>query len=315
MLRLFFDTVQSVLGERLGGVAHFLHVAALLLLLGLWVLPPVMWGVRRWRSAHGVAEGTVVRCSHCGFTGFPFGLVCRHCGRELQLPFLLRLSLRLREWRTSRFASRLVAFYHSLGLVCLYLFTGIFAYKLDLFRPGPDFRKLFIAIGTIALVGSCVLFRRALSLHSAGSLSRISNFLFGLSGLGFVLLFLFVASATAPVEGRYLGVLQYDGTEVTFNDLRVSPREGDVGIEYLQIDQAELGYHRIFLVALEGTDRVAVRRDPLTQVFLTHLARSADWYERIGFKVRVRSERRALTVGVPYGVYSLGREIYFERIE
>jgi hypothetical protein len=315
VFRLFFDTLQSVFGERLASGASLLHVAAVLLLVGVWLLPPVTWGVRRWRSAHGVNEGTVVRCAHCGFTGSPFGLACRHCGRELELPSLLRLSLRLREWRTGRFASRLAAFYHGLGLVCLYVLTGSFAVQLDLFRPGPDLRKLFIAIGTIALVGSCILFRRAFSLHSAGGLSRFTNFFFGLSGLGFVLLFLFVASATAPVEGRYLGTVRYDGSEVAFDGLRVPTREGNVGIEYLQIDQAELWYHRIFLMALEGSDRAALNRDPISQALLAHLARSADRYEQLGFTVRVRVERRVLTVGVPYVVYSFGREISFERVQ
>lgn len=304
-----------MLGERLASGASLLHVAAVLLLVGVWLLPPVTWGLRRWRLAHGVNEGTVVRCAHCGFTGSPFGLACRHCGRELELPALLRFSLRLREWRTGRFASRLAGVYHGLGLVCLYVFTGIFAVKLDLFRPGPDLRKLFVAIGTIALVGSCILFRRAFSLHSAGGLSRFTNFFFGLSGLGFVLLFLFVASATAPVEGRYLGMVQYDDGEVAFNGLRVPAREGHVGIEYLQIDQAELWYHRIFLVALEGSDRAALNRDPISRAFLAHLARSADRYEQLGFKVRVRVERRVLAAGVPYVLYSLGREIAFERAQ
>src|SRR3972149_1394845 len=90
-------------------------------------------------------------------------------------------------------------------------FPAFFAYELDLFRPGPDLRKLFIAIGTIALVGSCVSFRRALSLHSAGPVTRLSNLFFGLSALGFVLLFVFIASATAPVEGRHPGALQNHG--------------------------------------------------------------------------------------------------------
>lgn len=315
MFRLFFDALQSMLGERLASGASLLHVAAVLLLVGMWLVPPVTWGLRRWRSAHGVNEGTVVRCAHCGFTGSPFGLACRHCGRELELPSLLRFSLRLREWRTGRFASRLAGAYHGLGLVCLYVFTGIFAVKLDLFRPGPDLRKLFVAIGTITLVGSCILFRRAFSLYSAGGLSRFTNFFFGLSGLGFVLLFLFVASATAPVEGRYLGTVRYDGSEVAFDGVRVPASEGNVGIEYLQIDQAELWYHRIFLVALEGSDRVALNRDPISRAFLAHLAGSADRYEQLGFKVRVRVERRVLTAGVPYVLYSLGHEIAFERAQ
>lgn len=315
MFRLFFDAVQSVLGERLGSVARLFHIVALLLLVGMWLFPLVLWQIRRWRSAHGVTEGTVVRCSHCGFTGAPFGLACRHCGRELQLPSLLRLSLRLREWRTGRLASRLAGTYHAFGLICLYVLTGVFVYKLDLFHPGPDLRKLFIAIGTIALVGSCVLFRRAFSLHSPGFLSRISNFFFGVSGLGFVLLFVFVASATAPIEGRYLGMLHYDGDAVTFDGVRVPVTEGKVGVEYLQVDQAAMGYYRIFLLALEGTQRVVIERDRVSEGLLAHLARSADRYEALGFKVRVRVERRALTLGVPYAVYSLGREISVERIE
>jgi hypothetical protein len=205
--------------------------------------------------------------------------------------------------------------YHGLGLVCLYAFTAFFAYELDLFQPGPVLRKLFIAIGTIALVGSCILFRRALSLHSAGLMARLSNLFFGLAALGFVLLFVFIASATAPVEGRYLGALQNHGSEVTFNDLRVPVAEKGAGIEYLQIEQAELGYYRIFLLALEGAQRVAVPRDPIAAALLAHLGGAADRYERLGFAVRTRVERRDFTKGVAYGVYSSGRGIYFQRIQ
>ncbi|KRT68468.1 MAG: hypothetical protein XU15_C0021G0025 [candidate division NC10 bacterium CSP1-5] len=315
VFRLFFNVIQSVLGERLAGVAGLLHSAAVLLLAGVWLLPPVMWGFRRWRSAYGVREGIVVQCWNCGYAGLPHGLVCRHCGRELELPGLLRFSLGLRAWRIGRLASWVGALYHGLGLVCLYLFTAFFAYELDLFRPGPDLRRLFIAIGTIALVGSCVLFRRALSLHSAGPVARLSNLFFGLSALGFVLLFVFIASATAPVEGRYLGTLQNHGSEVTFNNLRVPVTDKGAGIEYLQIEQAGLGYHRLFLLALEGTQRVEVPRDPIARVLLAHLGGAADRYERLGFAVRTRVERREFTTGVAYGVYSSGREIYFQRLQ
>jgi hypothetical protein len=197
----------------------------------------------------------------------------------------------------------------------LYAFTIFFAYELDLFQPGPDLRKLFIAIGTIALVGSCVLLRRAFSLHSAGPVTRLSNLFFGLSALGFVLLFVFIASATAPVEGRYLGTLQNHGSEVTFNNLRVPVKEKSAGIEYLQIEQAALGYQRLFLLALEGAQRVAVPRDPIAAALLAHLAGAADRYEQLGFAVRTRVERREFTKGVTYGVYSSGREITFQRLQ
>ncbi len=313
MFRLFFDTVQSVLGESLATVASILHVAAMVLLVGVWLLPPLMWRVRRWRSMHGISEGTVMHCWNCGYAGLPHGLSCRRCGRELQVPALLRLSLRLQEWRSGRLASRTAAVYHSFGLVWFYAFTALFAVKMDLFRPGPDLRKIFIATGTIALVWSCILFRRTFSLYAPGLLRRFSNLFFGLSTLGFVFFFLFVASATATVEAHYLGKLRHTGSEVTFNTLRVAAMGKEIGIEYLQIGQDKLGYHHIFLLALEGDERVSVERDPLTRALLSHLARTTDPYERLGFDVRVRVERRALTVGVPYAVYSSGQEIYIRR--
>jgi hypothetical protein len=145
--------------------------------------------------------------------------------------------------------------------------------------------------------------------------ARLSNLFFGLSALGFVLLFVFIASATAPVEGRYLGTLQNHGSEVTFNDLRVPVTDRGAGIEYLQIDQAGLGYHRLFLLALEGAQRVEVPRDPIARALLAHLGGAADRYERLGFAVRTRVERREFTKGVTYGVYSSGREITFQRLQ
>lgn len=314
MFRAFFDMIQSLLGERLASVASLLHVAALVLMGAVWLLPPVMWWLRRWRSARGVSQGTVIQCWDCGHAGLPLGVSCRRCGRELRLPMLLRLSLRLQEWRSGKLASRTAAVYHGLGLVCFYAFTALFAVKMDLFRPGPDLRKIFIAIGTIALVWSCILFRRALSLHSPGFLSRLTSLFFGFSALGFVLFFVFVASATATVEAQYLGTLRHDGREITFGDLRVPATGRTVGIEYLQIDQAELGYHRIFLRSLEGDKRVAVGRDPLTRALLSHLAGATDPYEQLGFSVRVRVERRELSVGVAYSVHSSGREIYIQRV-
>lgn len=315
MFSLFFDGVQSVLGKRLTTVASVLHIVALLLLVGMWVLPPVLWRVRRWRAAYGIREGTVIQCQNCGYAALPAGLTCRHCGRELDLPALLRLSVRLREWRMGKIASRMGNLYHGMGLAGLYAFTGLFAYELDVFRPGPDLRKLFIAVGTIVLVVSCVLFRRALSLHSGGPLFRLSNLFLGFSALGFVLFFVFVASATAPVEWRYLGTLRHDGAEITFNDLRVPATGVSAGIEYLQVGQPALGYHHIFLLALEGNERVPVQRDSLTRVFLAHLTGAPDRYERLGFVVRIRVERRALTIGVPYAVYSVGREITFQQYQ
>jgi len=302
-----------MLGGRLAPVASVLHIVALLLLVGIWMLPPIVWWVRRWRAGYGIREGTVIQCRNCGYAALPTGLTCRHCNRALELPALLRLSVHLRAWRMGKIASRMGAVYHGLGLVALYAFTGLFAYELDVFRPGPDLRKLFIAVGTIALVVSCVLFRRALSLYSGGPLFRLSNLFLGFSALGFVLFLVFVASATAPVESRYLGTLRHDGAAITFNDLRVPATGVSAGIEYLQVGQPALGYHHIFLLALEGDERVPVKRNPVTRVLLAHFMGAPGRYERLGFVVRTRVERRALTIGVPYAVYSLGHEIIVQQ--
>lgn len=309
MLRLLFDSLQSLLGSSLGTVSLWLYAAAAAALALAWLLPPVRLVLGRLRARAGAEEGLFLRCPRCATANLPGDPQCLSCGRPLHLPFFLRARARLEAAKRHPWVRRTRLAGTTVALLAFYALTLTVVLTVDFGAPGSDLRRLVAAGTVLAMLGATHLFRAAFSLDGRGILPKLSQAVLGLGLLGATLTGVFLSTATAPAAPLSLGELRLDGRMVRFNDLTVAVPDDSVTLEYLQLDHDLLGYHQIVLLALSGSERREVSHGPIVRRLFTHLVRHTDWYDRRGLEVRLRADRRALAPGTTYRVLNQGRQL------
>lgn len=303
MLRLLFQSLEGLFGPSLGGVARGVYLTGALV-LALAVLLP-FWRIWvDWRTARvGLAERWVGPCPACGLTGPVWGGTCSACGADLGVPWVVRWRTRGSAWLAAPVWRRVGQAYRLAGAL---LFGGAAVFALaTVVSPaaaGP-LHRLFAGLAFLALAGVGFAFGRALGPGPRGLLSRAGHLLHGSAAVGFLAVALLLADAARPpAETRLAAVTVGEGT-VTVGErtFRLTP-EGEVGLEYLQLDHELLGLRRVVPLAYMGAERSPIPHAAPTRWLVGHLRRHADDWERRGLTVRLRHDLRRVTPGERYEI-------------
>lgn len=303
MLRLLFQSLESLFGAGLDDVARVVYLAGALVLV-LAALRP-LWGLwADWRTERaGLEERWVGVCPACGLSGPLWRGTCSACGADRRLPWVVR-------WRTrgsARLASslawrRAARAYRLAGAL---LFAGVAGSALwTIVSPpgGGALHRLFAGLGFLALAAAGVAFGRALGPARRGIVARAGHMLHGMAAVGLLAVLLFLASAARPpAEARLVAL---------------APRpnaEGEVGIEYLQLDHELLGFRRIVPLAYLGAERTPVELATPVRWAVAHFRAHADDWERRGLTVRLRRDMRRVTPGERYEIVESGGQILIRR--
>src|SRR5207245_5710112 len=76
----------------------------------------------------------------------------------------------------------------------------------------------------------------------------------------------------------------------------------EIGFNYLQLDQENLGYHRIIALGFSGSERIPLQRNALKEQIIRHLRKHAAGYTAHGLTVRLRTDRLQIVPGQSYEV-------------
>jgi hypothetical protein len=302
MLRLLFQSLESLFGAALGDVARVVYLAGALVLL-LAALRP-FWGLwADWRTDRaGLAERWVGACRSCGITGPLWQGACSACGADLGLPWVVRWRTRGAAWLASPTWQRAAQGYRLAGAL---LFAGAAGFALwGVVSPAGDgaLHRLFAGLGFLALAVAGFAFGRALGPARRGLVGRAGYVLHGMAAVGLLAVLLFLAAAARPVAETRL--------------VAVAPRpnvEGEVGLEYLQVDHELLGFRRIVPLACLGAERTPLGLAAPTRWAVAHLRAHADDWERRGLTVRLRRDMRRVTPGERYEIVESGGQIFIRR--
>ncbi len=314
MLRLLFQSLESLLGPSLGGIARGVYLTGALVLV-LAVLLPVwrMWV--DWRTARaGLSERWVGACPSCGLTGPVWQGTCSACGADLGVPWVVRWRTRGAAWLASPIWRRLAQVYRVAGtLAFAVLAVWALATVVSTDEAGA-LHRLFAGLAFLALAAAGFAFGRALGPARRGFFSRAGHFLHGTAAVGFLAVSLFLASAARPVaETRLAAVAAGQGT-VKIADQTLRPNAGgEVGLEYLQLDHELLGFRRIVPLAYVGAERKALRLGTPAGWVVGHLRTHADDWERRGLTVRLRRDMRRVTPGERYEIVESGGQVQIRR--
>ncbi len=302
MLRLLFQSIEQGLGQSLSQISWLFYGGGLTLLVFVILVP--VWQIRMQylTTRTGMEQRWVMTCGHCGRRTLVSGRKCRSCGQDLGIPWMVRLWTASTRKSDGTFARRLKWGVHLLGSAAFLLFSVWIVTATGSLAPQGALHRLFLGLAFVALAVFGWLAGRALGIRRHGVLARAGDAVMALAAIGTMAVALFLADSARPQ--REISLARFD---TIANTVRIGERvlllpEGEIGFEYLQLDQENLGYHRIIPLALSGSERIPFQRNALKQRVISHLRKHAAGYTARGITVRLRTDRLRITPGQSYEV-------------
>ena len=302
MLRLLFQSIEQSLGQSLSQISLLFYCGGLTLLVFVILVP--VWRIRMQylTTRTGMEQRWVMTCGHCGRQTLVSGRKCGTCGNDLGIPGMVRLWTAFTRKSEGAFVRRLKWGVHLLGSVAFLLLSVWIVTATGSLAPQGALHRLFLGLAFVALAVFGWLGGRALGIKRHGMLARAGDAMIALAAIGAMAVALFLADSARPQ--REISLARFD---TSANAARIGEQvlllpEGEIGVEYLQLDQENLGYHRIIPLALSGRERIAFQRNALKQWVISHLRKHATGLTARGLTVRLRTDRLRITPGQSYEV-------------
>jgi hypothetical protein len=302
MLRLLFQSIEQSLGQSLSQVSWLFYCGGLTLLVFVILVP--VWRIRmQYLTARtGMEQRWVMTCGHCGRQTLVSGRKCGTCENDLGIPWMVRLWTAFTRKGEGPFVRRLKWGVHLLGSAAFLLLSVWIVTATGSLAPQGSLHRLFLGLAFVALAVFGWLGGRALGIRQHGLLARAGDAMIALAAIGAMAVALFLADSARPQ--REISLVRFD---TSANAARIGEQvlllpEGEIGVEYLQLDQENLGYHRIIPLTLSGREGISFQRNALKQWVISHLRKHAAGYTARGLTVRLRTDRLRITPGQSYEV-------------
>ncbi len=313
MLRLLFESLEGILGPSLAGVSRLVYWSGLSLVAAVALLS--LWRV--WldhaTSRAGLAQRWVATCPACGRAGVVRGSACSHCGKPIEMPWPVRVRARGPGWRETPAVRRAARAYRLAGTALFLLLVAWTVAAAGALTPRGELHRLFLGLGLLGLAAAGRSAGRALCLERRGVIARAGDGLQALAAVGVLAVSLFLASAARPAGETVLARFGAADGAVRIGDRLLPTSHGEIGVEYVQLDHATLGYTRIVPLAFVGAERAPLPLGRIDRWLIDHLRAHADAYEARGLTVRIRSDRHQVVPGGTYEVVVTGGQLLIRR--
>jgi len=302
MLRLLFQNIEQSLGPSLVQVSSLLYWGGLALLL-LVALAPV-WRV--WMESLTVRTGMEQRwlmtCPNCKKRTIVTGHRCGICKEVLGIPMVVRLWTLFTRRGKGPLIRQLRWVSHLLGSLVFLLLSVWIVTATGVLAPQGALHRLFLGLALVALAVAGWSGGRALRIGHQGLLTRVGDAAMALAAIGVMAVMLFLADAARPIEEIVLARFETIDNAARIGERVLPLPQGEIGFDYLQLDQEALGYHRVIALGFSASERVPFHRNLLKQRITTHLRKHAAGYTARGLTVRVRTDRLQITPGQSFEV-------------
>jgi len=313
MLRLIFQNIEQSFGASLAAFSWLLYCGGLVL-VAVVVLAPV-WRV--WMestiSRLGMERHWVMTCGRCGTKTIVSSRVCGQCEEDLGIPWIVRLwtaSTSGHNWTIPRYVRWA---FHLLGSAVFLLLSVWVVVGAGALAPQGALHRLFVGLGLVGWGVFGWVGGRALRIGNQTVLARAGDALVALAAIGATAVALFLADAARPVQERPLARFETFANAAQIGTRTLQLPDGEIGFEYLQLDQEHSGYHRIVPLGFSGSQRLPVERSVLARWLVSHLRAHAAGYSSRGLTVRVRTERLRIEPGQSYEVVERAGQVLIRR--
>lgn len=313
MFQLLFETLEKSLGPALAPVGSVVYwgALALLALVALVPLARVWMESRAWRLH--MTQRWIMTCPQCARRSVVQGRQCSHCGRDVHIPWTVRLWTGIGRERETRFRKRARWITHTVGSLGFLVLTVWLGTTTLWMHPQGELHRLFAGVTGVAWAGTAWLAGRAFTLSRHGPVSRGRDLVLALASLGVLAVALILTDAARPTAETLLARFSVEDRQAVIGHKSTALGDDTVVFEYLQLDHQLLGYHEVIPLALVGKERISFGAGMVETWIIGHLRRHAEDYTARGLAVRWRSDRLRVSPGHRYEVVDRRGQVLIRR--
>jgi len=302
MLRLLFQNLEQTLGPALSQVSLFFYFGGLTLLVFVVLVPVWRVWIEGVTAGMGIERRWVMTCHNCGKLTIVAGRRCGICEWDLDIPVIVRLWTFFTGRGEGTVTRRLRWWIHLLGSVTFLLLSIWIVTSTEGLAPEGSLHRLFLGFAFVALAMFGWLAGRALRIGQQGVLARVGDAAMALTAIGAMAIALFLTDAVRHTKEVPLARFDTIANAARIGESVLPLPQGEIGFNYLQLDQENLGYHRIIALGFSGSERMPFQRNALKERVIRHLRKHAAGYTARGLTVRLRTDRLQIVPGQSYEV-------------
>ena len=264
MLATLLRAIEQGLGPSLSSVGDIAFWAGMVMLAYV-VLAPLMRVVVQTRAARsGIEREWIMSCKHCRKISVVAGPECEHCGRELDIPWIVRLHIFFGNEGEASWLRNTRWVYTCIGLSVFVAITVTALSTTGTWSPQSNIEKLFVGLSLIAWAGLGWLLGRVLGIGTGGPISRVRDAIFSLALASVLVATTTLALAARPIPETVVASVKVDGQVAQLGTKATALIGYQLGFEYLQVEHDFAGLRRITPLAIIGAQRIEL---PLGNLF------------------------------------------------
>jgi hypothetical protein len=315
MLATLLRAIEQGLGPSLATVGDIAFWIGMLMLAYVVLAPLIRVVVQARAARSGVEREWIMSCRHCRKVSIVAGSECEHCGRELDIPWIVRLYIFFSNegeanWlRTTRWV------YTVIGLTAFVVISAAALSATGSWSPQSNIEKLFVGLSLIAWAGLGWLLGRVLGIGTGGPVSRVRDTIFSLAVATVLLATTTLASAARPVPETIIASVKVDGQVAQLGSKAIALIGYQLGFEYLQVEHKFVGFRRIIPLAIVGARRIELPLGKVDSALAGTLWEHANGLTARGISVRKRTEQFVTDESGIYQILLRGDEVEIRRYQ
>ena len=313
MLATLLQAIEQGLGPSLSSVGDIAFWVGMLMLAYV-VLAPLIRVVVQSRAAHfGIEREWIMSCLNCRKVSVVAGSECEHCGRELGIPWIVRLYIFFGNGNEANWLRTTRWVYTFVGLSAFVVITVTALIATGTWSPHSNIGKLFVGLSLIAWAGLGWLLGRVLGIGTGGPISRIRDAIFSLALATVLIATTTLALAARPVPETVVASVRVEGQVAQLGTKAIALVGYQLGFEYLQVEHDFVGFRRITPLAIVGARRIELPLSDFESALVKTLWKYANGLTARGLSVRKRTEQFVTNESGTYEIVLRGDEVSIRR--
>jgi len=313
MLATLLRAIEQGLGPSLSSVGDIAFWSGMLMLAYV-VLAPLMRVIVQTRAARsGIEREWIMSCTHCRKISVVAGSECEHCGRELDIPWIVRLHIFFSNEGEASWLRNTRWVYTFIGLSVFVAITVTALSTTGTWSPQSNIEKLFVGLSLIAWAGLGWLLGRVLGIGTGGPISRVRDAIFSLALASVLIATTTLALAARPIPEIVVASVKVDGQVAQLGTKAIALIGYQLGFEYLQVEHDFAGFRRITPLAIIGARRIELPLGDFESKLVKMLWKHANGLTARGISVRKRTEQFVTNESGIYEIVLRGDEVSIRR--
>jgi hypothetical protein len=313
MLATLLQAIEQALGPSLSSIGDIAFWVGILMLAYVVLAPLLRVVVQSKAARSGIEREWIMSCAHCRKITVVAGPECEHCGREFELPWIVRLHIFFGNEGEAHWLRTTRWIYTFAGLSAFVTITVAALISTGAWSPQNNLEELFVGLSLIAWAGLGWLLGRVVGIGTGGPISRIRDAIFSLALATVLIGTATLASAARPVPETVVASIRIDGQVAQMGSKAIALVGYQIGFEYLQVEYDFAGFRRITPLAIVGARRIDLPMGNFESALVDALWEHSNGLNTRGLSVRKHTEQFVANESGTYEIVLRGDKISIRR--